>query len=297
MSIASMTGFARASGELADDRWTWELKSVNGRGLEVRCRLPAGFDGLEQKVKSMAGEKLRRGNVSVALQFSRGEANVSLKLNRALLDQLGEIVTQVGSDLPVQPPRLDGLLAIRGVLEVAEAEEADDVRATREAELLASFREALEGLVVARMDEGSRLSDALAEHLNGVEALVASAKANDKDRFEALKSRLKSQVEALLEASPALPEDRLAQEAALLIAKADVTEEIDRLLSHIATARDLLAGGGDGPPGRRLDFLAQEFNREANTLCSKAGDPTLTQIGLDLKVIIDRFREQAANIE
>ena len=292
-----MTGFARADGHVGAYAWTWEVKSVNGRALEVRCRLPAGMDAIELPARKLAAERIRRGNLNINLQASRAGGVSGYRLNAALLRQLGDIIREAEGVLDAAAPRLDGLLALRGVIEAVEIEESEAEREARETAMLATLVEALQRLVANRAAEGARLAVVLSEQIGEIARLTEAATHSAAARPEALQARLREQVAMLLGASPALPEERLAQECAILIAKADVREELDRLRAHVAAAHDLIAKGDAGGAGRKLDFLAQEFNREANTLCSKAGDVDLTRIGLDLKLVIDRFREQVQNIE
>lgn len=293
-----MTGFARREGGDARVTWSWEIKSVNGRSLDVRCRVPSGHERLEAAARAAVPKACARGNVSIALSVGRGDVAPGLRVNRDLLDQVialaGELETSLGSGR-VAPPRLDGLLAIRGVLETANEDEPAEETAAREAAMQGDLEAALDDLVAARRGEGTHLKAAVEAHLTTVETLTAAAAACAATQPDALRERLKTQVEALLDSVPALSEDRLAQEAALLIARGDVREELDRLGAHVAAARALLAEGGT--VGRRLDFLCQEFNREANTLCSKSSDVGLTRIGLDLKSAIEQLREQVQNIE
>ncbi len=296
VSVASMTGFARATGHHGAIHWTWELKSVNGRGLEVRCRLPQGYEALEVAAREAAARLLKRGNVNVALSVVRTSETPAVRINEPLLTQLAAMLQEAGKRVPgFAPPSLDSLLAIRGVVEVVDEEEDEAAREARLAAALAGLDEALDHLGTMRLAEGTRLAEVLRRQLDDVARLTAAAEATASARPEAMRERLKALIEALLQASPALPEDRLAQEAALLVGKADVREELDRLKAHVAAAREMLAAGG--AIGRKLDFLCQEFNREANTLCSKSSDVELTRIGLDLKAVIEQFREQVQNIE
>lgn len=292
-----MTGFSRVDGHSGGVTWTWEVKSVNGRNLEVRCRLPVGMDALELPARKLAAERLRRGNVNVALQVARSGGVTGYRLNAALLSELADLVRQAETLVDAAAPRLDGLLALRGIIEPVEPTESDAEREARESEMLATLGQALERLAASRAAEGARLAAILSALVDEMAKLTQAAAQSAAARPDALKARLKEQIALLLEASPALPADRLAQECAILVAKGDVREELDRLAAHLAAARELIAKGDPGGAGRRLDFLAQEFNREANTLCSKAGDVELTHIGLDLKLVIDRFREQVQNIE
>ena len=296
--IASMTGYARQEGGDGLLTWTWEVKSVNGRTLEVRCRIPSGHEALEPVVRGLVQEHCTRGNVQVSLSVNRGKLPRSLRLNREALDRIAEVVNELQGNLAAEPARLDGLLALPGVLEAQELEESEDALEARAAAMKADLGLALEALGAMRGGEGARLASVVGGHLDEIARLTAAAGACASARPEALKERLRQQLEALLEAAPAaspVPEERLAQELALLATKADVREELDRLEAHVEAARELLAGGG--AVGRRLDFLCQEFNREANTLCSKAGDVALTRVGLDLKAVIDQVREQVQNIE
>jgi uncharacterized protein (TIGR00255 family) len=293
--VASMTGFARQEGGDGTLTWMWEIKSVNGRGLDLRCRLPAGYEALDPVVRAAAQEHCSRGNLQANLTVNRAAVPVKLRVNRDLLEQALGLIRELDAEIEAAPPRLDGLLAIRGVLEAAEEEDTKEQRDTREAAMEEDLILALEGLSAMRRAEGQRLHTVVTEHLAEIEDLVAAAAETAAAQPEALRERLHAQVAELLEASPALPEDRLVQEAALLITKADVREELDRLRAHVDAARELLAQGG--AVGRRLDFLCQEFNREANTLCAKSSDVALTRIGLDLKTAIDRLREQVQNIE
>lgn len=295
MSIASMTGFARAIGQDARVSWAIELKCVNGRALDVRCRLPPSFDALEPSLRAAAAAALSRGNLSVLVQLTPAGGTAPIRLNRPTLDALLALVHEIGPLEGVAPARLDGLLALKGVIESVEPEENEAAREARYAAMRGSFAEALKALVAARRAEGAALEKLLNGALDAIAGLVAHAETSAAPRTEAVRERLRAQVNALLEAGAPLPEERLAQEFALLVVKLDVREEIDRLNVHVEAARKLIVDGG--PVGRRLDFLAQEFNREANTLCSKAGDPALTATGLELKAVIDQFREQVQNIE
>lgn len=302
MSISSMTGFARSQGRFADGAcgvrpvsWVWEVRSVNGKGLDARLRWPPGYEAIEVPARQAMTKMFTRGNVSASLQVRMEDGGAAgLTVNTALLNQL----MALAEDLPqhVAPPTFDGLLAVRGVLQSAEETVMpDEDRTALEAAIVASLDDALIALRAARLDEGARLHDVLRGQLAAIEDLTARSAETASARPEGVKARMQAQLATLLDGAAAVPEDRLAQELALLAVKADVREELDRLCAHIAQARELLSGGG--PCGRRLDFLCQEFNREANTLCSKAQDTELTRIGLDLKAIIDQFREQIQNIE
>ena len=298
MSVASMTGYARAEGRDAQVSWVWEAKSVNGRGLEIRCRLPSGHDALEVAARETATRKLKRGNLQVSLNVSRIVEAPAMRVNHELLDQILALVDGIGaSHQNIAPARWDGILAIKGVLEPMEAEDtdADAVRTAREAAMKVTLEQALDQLAAMRLSEGARIEQVLLNQLDEIAHLAERAGASAALRPETVRERLRHQVAAVLEAAPTLPEERIAQEVALIAVKADVREELDRLRAHVAAARELIAGGG--AVGRKLDFLSQEFNREANTLCSKSSDVELTRIGLDLKAVIDQFREQVQNIE
>ncbi|MCW8836833.1 MAG: YicC family protein [Rhodospirillales bacterium] len=296
MAIQSMTGFARAEGSHGDASWAWEVKSVNGKGLDARCRLPSGFDGLEPKVRAAIAERFRRGNISASLNVTRSAEVSGYKVNVALLDQVADALDIVKGKLPdAAPPRLDGILALRGLIEVEDERQSEDERKTFESAVMKGLEEVLLRLEAGRNEEGARLAEVLSGHVSELERLSEGARNIAATQPDAITARLKTQVEALLASVPALTEERLAQEAALLMTKADIREEIDRLRAHLEAVRELLSGGG--AVGRRLDFLCQELNREANTLCSKSSDVDLTRLGLDLKATIDQFREQVQNIE
>ena len=293
--LASMTGFARHDG--GDERmtWTWELKSVNGRNLDMRFRLPSGYETLEPRARAAVARSCRRGNVQIALAVHRGETATMLQVNRAFLDQLIPLSKELQERLGATPPRADALLSVRGVVEAVEPEDSPEETAQRLEHMAADFELAVAALVGMRRGEGARLGDVARGQLDAIATLVEQAADSAAAQPEALRERLRQQVAELLEATPSLPEERLAQEAALLITKADVREELDRLKAHIDAARDLLTAGG--AVGRKLDFLCQEFNREVNTLCSKSSDVGLTRIGLDLKSVVEQLREQIQNIE
>ncbi|TWB23526.1 uncharacterized protein (TIGR00255 family) [Nitrospirillum amazonense] len=292
--LASMTGFARAEGAAGATSWIVEVKSVNGRALDLRTRQPSGFDAIEALARAEVNRLIRRGNVTLNLTVNRTATTAPLRLNRELLAQVLELAREI-EGAGAAPPHLDALLSVRGVIDTGEETEQPEDRAELEAAIGKTVTQAILALAAARAAEGARLHAVLTGHLDEIATLTEAAANTATLQPAALRDKLKTQVQALLEAVPALPEERLAQEAALLIAKADVREELDRLRAHIAQARDMLAEGA--AVGRRLDFLCQEFNREANTLCSKSADVELTRIGLSLKATIEQFREQVQNIE
>ena len=295
MSLQSMTGFARAQGNTGPWRWSWEVRSVNAKGLDVRLRLPSGFEELEAGARTAATRGLSRGSVSATFALSREGDQVSVAVNEAALQALITATRAAAARFSLPPASLDSLLAVKGIVEVSEADSVDEDRAGITAAALSGFEAALLDLRAMREREGGALRTVLLERLDAISALVDAAEALPERRLDAIRARLAEQVRALLDTGISLDAERLHQEAALLAAKADVREELDRLRAHVSAARDLIATGG--PVGRRLDFLAQEFNRESNTLCSKSNAVALTQIGLDLKLLVDQFREQIQNIE
>jgi uncharacterized protein (TIGR00255 family) len=295
VTIASMTGFARTEGHADGVSWVWEIKSVNSKALDLRFRFAPGFDALEVPLRALLAEQVQRGALSVNLTVARAANAGALRVNRDALTQVVALANELMEQHGAAPPRADGLLALRGVLDSGETEEPEGMRERRQAALLAGARQAIERLIAARREEGARLQTVIETRLGEIDALTAAAEATAAMQPAAIKARFKTQLATLLEALPALSEERLAQEAALLAAKADTREELDRLKAHGAAARDLLKA--EGAIGRRLDFLCQEFNREANTLCSKSADLALTQVGLGLKAAIEQLREQVQNIE
>ena len=295
MSLASMTGFARAQGVAGAYGWAWELKSVNAKGLDLRLRLPPGWDAIESELRASAAGMLVRGNVSATLDVARNGAAPAVRVNEEVLAAVLETFRSIAKRVDAQPPSLDGILGLKGVIEIVEAEENEDERRQAEQAAVKGFEQALAELVAARQREGEALARVLMERIEQIAKLTAAAEASPARKPEAIRARLAEQLRALLDSGEKLDPDRLHQEAMLLAAKADVREEIDRLAAHVEAARELIGKGG--AVGRRLDFLAQEFNREANTLCAKANDVTLTAIGLELKAVVDQFREQVQNLE
>jgi len=290
-----MTGFASRDGVAGPAAWHWELRSVNSRGLDIRLRLPPGLEGLEPRIRAAISQRLARGSVAVNLSAKRTDGGSEIRLNATALRQVLGALEALKSMVEVASPRAEALLGIKGVLELVEAEESAPETAARNDAMLADLEHALGDLVGVRTAEGRRLEEIVLDQLLVIERLTQRIAALPARSVEAVRVRLKEQVARLLESTGNFDETRLYQEAALLAARADVEEELKRILSHVAAARELLAG--DAPAGRKLDFLAQEFNREANTLCSKASDEETTRAGLDLKAVIDQMREQVQNVE
>lgn len=293
MAISGMTGFGRAEG--ASGAWSWavEARSVNGRNLEVRFRGPPGFEGLERAAREGAQARFQRGQLTVGLQARRTEGAGAVRVN---IEQLERYLSAGGPYVAtgmVAPPRLDGLLGLKGVIEAADGLDDPEAQAALEAAMAASIGAALDGLLAARREEGVALTGVLAGLMDRIAEQVAGAEGHAAAQPVAIKERFERRMAEL--AGDAVPEERVLQEAAALAVKADVREELDRLSGHIAAARALV--GGDGAVGRRLDFLTQEFMREANTLCSKSAIAALTTVGLDLKAVIEQFREQVQNVE
>jgi uncharacterized protein (TIGR00255 family) len=295
MPLSSMTGFARADGSASGVRWTWEVRSVNGKGLDIRLRLPPGHEGIEHGARERCAARLSRGNLQATLSVDADSTAPRIKINEDVLAEVVKAMEWIGGRLNVQPPTLDGILSIRGVLDVAAAEPDEAARAALDQVTLAGLDTALADLVAMRMREGTAIGNVLVLRIDEIERLVRAADESPARAPETIRERLAEQIALLLDAAPALDPDRLHQEAVLLAAKADIREEIDRLVAHISAARALLADGG--PVGRRLDFLAQEFNREVNTLCAKSNDRALTAIGLEMKALVDQLREQIQNLE
>lgn len=293
MTLASMTGFARAERQGDGLRLRVEIKSVNGRGLDLRLRLAPGLDAQEIPLRQLLSKALSRGSVNLVATLDRPAGSGAVRVNQQALAAVLAALDDLGQRVAADPPRLDAILALPGVLSLDDGAGEMDEEAPA-ALLLACAAEAIDRLKAARAQEGAAIAAVLLAHLDAITALVDRAEAHPARSREVVEVRLRDQLAALC-ADPALPADRLAQEALLLATKADIQEELDRLRAHIAAARALIAEGG--PVGRRLDFLAQEFNREANTLCSKANAVELTAIGLDLKAAIDQLREQVQNIE
>ena len=296
-ALQSMTGFARTEGQFESGqvswRWTWEARSLNNRGLDLKCRLPGWLENLEAEVRKRISASISRGSVTIGLQLKSGEGEGRLSLSEAALAQVIEAAEKVQQQTKCAPATADGLLGLRGVLNLEEDQHTPETLKAVSAALLQSFDTLLAGLVDARQAEGAKLDTVLEAQISQIEGLAKSARATAETMPAAIRDRLQAQLQELI--ADGLEPDRLAQEVALLAVKADIREELDRLDAHIDAARQLLAEAS--VIGRKFDFLIQEFNREANTLCSKAQTIELKQTGLELKTVIDQMREQIQNVE
>jgi len=295
MVLSSMTGFARRHGVVGSYAWAWELKSVNAKGLDLRLRMPPGWDAIEAPVRARASAQLARGTVYANLTAERKGVTSTVKINEPVLAAVIATIRDLTGRMQATPPTLDGILSLKGVMEVTEESEREDDRRAAEEAIAAGFADALAALLAMRQEEGAALGRVLAERLKEISALAVRADAAPGRKPEAVKARLAEQVATLLAASQRFDSDRLHQEAVMLAAKADIREELDRLAAHVVQSQRLIAEGG--AIGRRLDFLAQELGRESNTLTAKANDVALTNIGLELKTVVEQFREQVQNLE
>ena len=295
MALSSMTGFARGQGAAASYAWNWEIKSVNAKGLDLRFRLPPGWDAVEVPARARAVEKLSRGTIYANLTVDRKGVQPTAKINEPVLGAVLSTLKSLSGKVEAAPASLDGILSLRGVIEIAEEDEREEDHRAAETEIIAGFEQALSAMIDMRRAEGATLGQLLIAQLNEIAMLADRAERAPGRKPEAIRSRLAEQVAILLSASERFDSDRLYQEAILLAAKADIREELDRLASHVAQAKKLLANGG--AIGRKLDFLAQELHRESNTLTAKANDVELTNIGLELKSAVEQFREQVQNLE
>lgn len=295
MALVSMTGFADAQGAFDTLRWRWEVRSVNGRSLDLRLRIPPGMEGMEAAARVLTGERFRRGNLQATLTMESQEGARGLRIDPAALAAAIKLAAEIASETGLAPARVDGILALKGVIVQEETLAVDaPVRAARDAALLESLSLVLDALARARTIEGAKLTEVLSRTADEIGRLIEDARRLAATQPQAIRDRLQKQLSELLEsAEPG--DERVAQEIALLAARADVREELDRLHAHMQEAHRLIAS--DETVGRKLDFLSQELNREANTLCSKSADIALTRIGLALKAAIDQFREQAQNVE
>lgn len=290
-----MTGFAHLEGTSGALQWAWEMRSVNGRGLDIRIRVPAGFERIEPEVKKAVSQRFSRGNIQATLTIARDDRRIEATVNQEVLDAVIDVAKKLGDSIDADPPRIDGLLNIRGVLEFNEPQPDDETSRLEQTAILDGLGKTAEALALMRTAEGEKIGEFIKDQVDGIEALARKADADPSTKPENIAARLGTQVKMLLESGVELDEDRLHVEAAILASKADIREEIDRLFVHVEACRKLMADGG--PVGRRLDFLAQEFNRESNTICSKSNASSVTAVGLDLKILIDQFREQIQNIE
>lgn len=295
MTLQSMTGFSRSQGTHESGSWVWELRSVNNKGLDVRLRLPPGFDSIELPCRKLLMRHFARGSIQANLQFSRNGQAVTPTLNEAALEAILSVVEPLRQRLDAPPPTIEGLLSLKGVVELQEQEFDEAAVAHRNQAIMDSLNAALEELETARRSEGAAITGVLRDQIGQIETLVAQVAADPSRTKEAIRQRLEQQIAPLIQDVGALDPQRLHQEAAILATKADLQEELDRLDAHVAAAKELLAG--NGPVGRKLDFLAQEFNRECNTLCSKSNAPSVTACGLELKILVDQLREQTQNLE
>lgn len=295
MALSSMTGFARSHDACGAYVIEWELRSVNAKGFDLRMRLPPGWDAVEPLARKRATELLARGTVYANLSVKRTDAAPVIRVNDEVLASVIKVAGDLSTRLAASPPTVDGILAIKGVLEVSEPDDTEEERQAAEAAILEAFDRALGGLVEMRRREGTSLRQILTSRLDEIAALAERADAAPGRQADAVRARLAEQIALLLDSSDRFDADRLHQEAIMIAAKADIREELDRIASHVAQARELISKGG--AVGRRLDFLAQEFNREVNTTCSKSNDLELTNIGLEMKGVVEQFREQVQNLE
>ena len=295
MALSSMTGFARSHGTSGPYAFEWELKSVNAKGFDLRMRLPPGWDEIETIARKRATEILSRGTVYANLTVKRGNALSTVRVNEDVLNSILRIAADLAGKIDAVAPSVDGLMAIKGVIEVVEPEADEEEDKAAKIAVSAAFEEALTALVAMRKREGATLGEILTQRMNEIEALAKKAEIAPGRKPEAIRARLAEQIAALLESSDRFDSDRLNQEALMMAAKADIREELDRIASHVSQAREMIGKGG--AVGRRLDFLAQEFNREVNTCCSKSNDIELTNTGLEMKNVVEQFREQVQNLE
>lgn len=295
MPLSSMTGFARSHGSSGGYSFEWELKSVNAKGFDLRFRIPPGWDAIEVLARKSASAILSRGTVYANLSVKRINDAPGIRINEQVLASVVSVATELSKKFGAAPPTVDGLLAIRGVIETSEPEDDEQERKAAEIAIASAFDEALAGLVEMRRREGAALRDILSTRLQEVEQLAARADKAPGRHPAAIKARLADQIATLLDTSDRFDQDRLHQEALMIATRADIREELDRIAAHVTQARELI-GKGEAV-GRRLDFLAQEFNREVNTTCSKANDLELTNIGLEMKSVVEQFREQVQNVE
>ncbi|MDQ8700347.1 YicC/YloC family endoribonuclease [Hyphomicrobium sp. LHD-15] len=295
MTLQSMTGFARSDGAIDGATWHWEIKSVNNRGLDIRLRLPTGYEAVEPKIRDRIAKLMSRGSINANLSVARRAQVSDVRINQAVLDRVLELATRLSHNTGAEKPRVETLLGLKGVLDVVEEADDEETLAREQASVIQGFESAITGLVTARREEGARLKQVVSRQIDEIARLANVVEASPSRSVEAIRRRLAEQVARLVETGQGLDPVRLHQEAVLIATRADVEEELKRLAAHVEAARALLRE--EGAIGRKLDFLAQEFNREANTLTSKAGDQEIAHAGLALKVVIDQLREQVQNIE
>lgn len=295
MALQSMTGFARHASSHGDSRIIWEVKSVNGKGLDARFRLPPGFESVEQGARALVASRFKRGNIQALLTVEQEKGGVRPVVNEPLLAELVAVAERLRTELGLAPSTPEGLMALRGVIDLPQTGESPEQHEAMEEAIFATLAGALAALEAARKAEGEALSAVISRHVEQISLLSEQARMDPARSVEAIRARLAAQVALLMETGAALDEARLYTEAAFLAARADIQEELDRLDAHVVQARKLIAEGGG--VGRRLDFLSQEFNREANTLCSKSNAASISAVGLELKAVVDQFREQVQNLE
>lgn len=295
MALSSMTGFARSHGTSGPYAFEWELKSVNAKGFDFRMRLPPGWDEIEAVARKRAAEVLSRGTVYANLTVKRANALSTIRVNEEVLNSILRIAADLAGKIDAVAPSVDGLLAIKGVIEVVEPESDESEDKAAKAAVAVAFEQALVALIEMRKREGETLGQILSQRMDEIERLAKKAETAPGRKPEAIRARLAEQIATLLESSDRFDSDRLNQEAIMIATKADIREELDRIASHISQARDMIGKGG--AVGRRLDFLSQEFNREVNTCCSKSNDLELTNTGLEMKNVVEQFREQVQNLE
>ena len=295
MAIKSMTGFARDEGKVGRFSWYWEIRTVNGRGLDIKIRLPQGYDSFEPDFRKQIASHLARGNCNASLRIDSLTGNQEIRLNEAALKQVARAIRRAEMFIEAGEPSMDGILALRGVLEISEPDHSGEEMEELKQALAKSLAKALQSLLAARSDEGRHLQKAVLANIDGIERLVEQIEASPARNPENIRARLRENIARLLENENGLSEERLHQEAVIIAARADIEEEIIRLKAHIASARDLLKS--NQAVGRKLDFLTQEFNREANTICSKSNAIDITNAGLEMKALISQVKEQVQNIE
>lgn len=295
MTLQSMTGFARVEGNNEAAHWAWEVRSVNGKGLDFRLRTPPGFDNLQPQIRELVTGHFNRGNLQITLTIDRQKNAAVPIVNQEALDAVISAIASLQEKLNCPTPAAEQILAIRGVMEMGEVAENDEEKAELTRAVMVDFTKLIGELTDARQSEGAAIVKVLSDQLDQLEKLTLAV-TNDGSRTpEQIKNRLHKQIFQLLDNTSGLDLDRLHQEAAILATKADLCEELDRLNAHIEATRELLSG--KGPIGRKLEFLSQEFNRECNTICSKSNAASVTATGLDMKLVIDQFREQVQNLE